>query len=236
MSAPPSVTDASPVAELTPFTRIRTARRALMERLRRIHLFSPPHTVITEAGQGLFWLAVTVGFALVAMRVTWDELVGQSVEVEGVGGLWHAILTAPSGADDPRVEVQALRVIARTAADRREPLAVTPDGTTVVHVDAWELLAALADLPPLAVLSTRLIGHASAPKRWVRFSVVSGGSWGVVAVPEIAAPERQTVEEGQLPLPGVKSTAPSQSPSAQPAVARATPRHWSAVAPIVEVR
>lgn len=236
MSAPPSVTDASPVAELTPLTRIRTARRALMERLRRIHLFSPPHTVITEAGQGLFWLAVTVGFALVAMRVTWDELVGQSVEVEGVGGLWHAILSAPSGADDPRVEVQALRVIARTAADRREPLAVTPDGTTVVHVDAWELLAALADLPPLAVLSTKLIGNPRAPKRWVRFSVVSGGSWGVVAVPEIAAPERQTVEEGQLPLPGVRSTAPSQSPSTQPAVARATPRHWSAVAPIVEVR
>lgn len=237
MSAPPSVTVASPVAEVTPLSRLRAARRALMERLRRIHLFSPPHTVITEAGQaGLFWLAVTVGLALVATRVMWDELVGQVAEVEGAGGLWHAILSAPSGADDPRVEVQALRVIARTAADRREPLAVTPDGTTVVHVDAWELLAALADLPPLAVLSTRLIGTPRAPKRWVRFSVVSGGSWGVVAVPEIAAPERQSAEEGQLPLPGVRSTAPSQSPTAQPAVARATPRHWSAAAPIVEVR
>ena len=66
------------------------------------------------------------------------------------------------------------------AALGHETLTLAVDGP-----DLPQLLAALADLPPLAVLSTRLIGHASAPKRWVRFSVVSGGSWGVVAVPEI---------------------------------------------------
>lgn len=229
MSAPPAVPEVV-ITEVTPLTRIRAAHRALRERAVRTHGDARAHTLVIEAGQaGLFWLAIAVGLALVATRVLWDDLVGQVVEVEGIGGLWHALLTAPSSADAPRVEVQDLRTIARAAADRREPLAVTPDGTTVVHVDAWELLAALVDLPPRAVLATALIGHAAAPRRWVRFSIVSGGSWGVVAVPEIPAQDRQSDE--QLPLPGVRAVAPA------PSLARATPRHWSAaVAPIVEVR
>lgn len=232
MPEPPSVTSPH-VAAVTPLTRIHAARRALEERLRRLHAAERTHTVIAETGQdGLFWLALTVGLALVATRVLWQELAGQTVEVEGVGGLWHALLSAPSDADDPRVKVHALCSIAHEAAERREPLALMPDGTTTVHVDAWELCAALVDLPPLAVLSTRLIVHAGTPKRWVRFAVVSGGSWGVVAVHEVAAPTQKSTEAGQLQLPGVSSDA---SPTARPAVAREAPRHWPAAAPIVEV-
>ena len=127
---------------------------------------------------------------------------------------------------------ETLRVAIEAALRRREPLALMPDGTTTVHVDAWELCASLADLPPLAVLSTRLIVHAGTSKRWVRFAVVSGGSWGAVAVTEVAAPTQKSTEAGQLQLPGASSDA---SPTARPAVAREAPRHWHAAAPIVEV-
>lgn len=218
-----SADDSPHAGEVTPVSRLRVARRSLEELALRRRGAEPTQAIIAETSStGVFWLAVAVSFALVAARVTWCEIAGQTARVEGIGGLWHTILSAPSEDGDPRVEVQTVRTAACEAAKRGELLALAFDGSTV-HVDAWAICAALAEMPPLAQLSTRLIGPIDAT-RWVRFDVVSGGSWGVVAVPEVPSLERQ--------LSDVNGT--TQTPAARPAAAREAPRYWPA-APTTQI-
>lgn len=144
---------------LDPIAQIAAAVRALLERAHRLHHDATQRRYLVETdGLGHLWIAIGVGMALVAARVTLDELAGQTVEIATGQSLPAQLLSTQWPLDE--AEVATLRAAAREARDAKRPLTLAD-----VDLDAWELLAALDGLHERERISVAAIEMSG--RRWV---------------------------------------------------------------------
>lgn len=213
------------VVETTPVGRLRVAVRALRERATRIQADKRARLLIAEASPGL-WCIAMVGLALVGVRCTWDELVGQVIEMEPSDGIWRAVLEAPYAVDfGGPITVDALRERARGALRDHTLLTLRREGSKApgdaIDVDPWELMAALVDLPPALGLRLAIVGAEGCWRRFFR-ATATVEAWGAIAVPEMP---RESGRDQQR-LPGVDADGAAARPAAAPALARTAPAHY----------
>lgn len=208
--------------ETTPFGRLRVAARALQERAMRMHTDRRTRLLAAEATPGM-WAIMMVGLAIVGVRCTWDELVGQVIEVEPSDGIWRAVLEAPYAVDfGGPITVDALRERARGALRDHTLLTLRREGSKApgdaIDVDPWELMAALVDLPPALGLRLAIVGAEGCWRRFFR-ATATVEAWGAIAVPEMP---RESGRDQQR-LPGVDADGAAARPAAAPALARTAP-------------
>lgn len=224
------------VVEITPFGRIHRAIRALRERASRTTGDKRARLLIAaDAAPGL-WAIAMVGLTLVGVRVAWSELAGQMVEIEPDDGVWRSVLEAPPSVElGMRLTVDALRDKARAAMRDHKRLTLRREGSKAkgdaIDVDAWELLAALIDLPPALVLSLAIVGGEGSWRRFLRASAVELPMWGAVAVPEMP----REVGTEQLPLLSADVIDGPHEVTAVPTLARTAPAFHHAARGVEEV-
>lgn len=223
-----------PCVELTPSTRLHSAVRALRERAARVGGERRARLMLADDAPLAVWVMAVIGSVVIGLRTSWEEVAGQVVEVEPPTGLWRTLLAGlppSSGLMLHReTDVETLRRLALEAIGAGFPVRLMHQGVEVIAVDAWMVLAALTDMPPLAPLQVSIAGHPNERRRWLR---ASAEHWGVIAVPELVTGERPTIE--QLPLLSADVIEGAHEVPAAPALARTAPAHYRAARGVVEV-